>query len=453
MKQAKDLLPLLAEQHHEKVRVGIFDIDGVLRGKLLHISKIKKALETGLGFCNVVFGWDSADVPYDNSQVSGWHTGYPDALATLDPATLRFIPWENRLPFLLGDFSQDTTGVANVCPRNLLRKVIRQATTMGYQPLFAGELEWFNFKETPQSWADKQYRDPQPLSPGMFGYSVLRISQHHDFAEALFDQLHAFQVPIEGLHTETGDGVYETCFIYDHPLEAADRMALGKTAIKEIASQYGQMASFMAKWNASLPGCSGHLHQSLWDDTSSRNLFYESTHPQGMSPILQHYIAGQLYCLPHILPMFAPNINSYKRLVAGSWAAVSASWGVENRTAALRVVPGGPQSTRLETRVPGADANPYLSMAAALASGLYGIRHQLPLHTPPTQGNEYDNPQAIPLPQNLHQATQAMKNAPVAKELFGEPFVDHFIRTREWEWEQFQNQVTDWELRRYFEII
>lgn len=447
------LLQLFSERNTQKIRVGIFDLDGILRGKLLHISKLQKALTSGLGFCNVVFGWDSSDVPYENSRVSGWHTGYPDALAKLDPATLRFIPWEADLPFLLGDFSQDETGVEAVCPRSLLRKVSRQAEAIGYHPVFAGELEWFNFKETPQSWAAKKYRDPQPLTPGMFGYSILRASQQSAFFQALFDQLHAFRIPVEGLHTETGDGVYEASIIYDHILEAADRMALFKTAVKEMAARHEQMASFMAKWHKDLPGCSGHIHQSIWNLDGSQNLFHESGQPKGMSPLLEQYIAGQLHCLPHILPLYAPTVNSYKRLVAGSWAAVSASWGVENRTTALRVIPGGPQSTRLETRVPGADANPYLSMAAALASGLYGIRHKLSLDRPATQGNEYETARNPPLPTNLQAATRAMQDSPIAAELFGAGFVDHFVRSRQWEWQQFLESITDWELKRYFEII
>ncbi|MEO0341111.1 MAG: glutamine synthetase, partial [Bacteroidota bacterium] len=317
--------------------------------------------------------------------------------------------------------------------------------------LFAGELEWFNFEETPRSLADKGHRDPQPITPGMFGYSVLRTSQKSAFFHSLFDDLHRFKIPLEGLHTETGDGVYEACIFYDDVLESADRMALMKTSIKEIAYRHKQMASFMAKWNPDLPGCSGHLHQSLWQ--GDKNVFFDERAERGISSVLESYIAGQLYCLPYILPMYAPIVNSYKRLVAGSWAAVSASWGIENRTAALRVIPGGAHSTRLETRVPGADANPYLSMAAALASGLYGIKNKLRLDTPRTKGNEYDNKERKPLPRSLKEAVDQMKNSPIPKALFGEGFVDHFIRTREWEWSQFLSAVTDWEMKRYFEII
>ena len=450
--QKDEVLQALRDHQDQKVRVGIFDIDGILRGKLIHVSKLKKVAESNFGFCNVVFGWDSNDVPYENSSVSGWHTGYPDAVASLDFQTFRRIPWENQTPFILGDFRNDQNGIAEVCPRTLLTKVRQKALDLGHRPIFSGELEWFNFQETPQSWADKGYRNPQPMTPGMFGYSVLRASQKAHFFQALFDQLKAFGIPFEGLHTETGDGVYEACMLYDDILESADRMALFKTSVKELAYQHGFMASFMAKWNKNLPGCSGHLHQSLWDLERQQNQFFDQDRPHGMSKLMEHYIAGQLHCLPYILPMYAPTVNSYKRLVAGSWAAVSASWGIENRTTALRVIKGGAEANRLETPVPGSDANPYLSMAASLAAGLYGIEHQLELAAP-TQGNEYDNQGNQPLPRNLFEATQAMKSSEIPAQLFGSDFVDHFIRTRAWEWQQFLENISDWEMRRYFEII
>jgi len=186
---------------------------------------------------------------------------------------------------------------------------------------------------------------------------------------ALFDELAAFGVPIEGLHTETGPGVLEAAILYSHPLEAADRAVLFKTGSKEIAHRFGIMPSFMAKWNAELPGCSGHIHQSLWDRGGKKNVFFDAKSATKMSPLFEHYVAGQLACLPELLPMFAPTVNSYKRLVEGAWAPTKANWGLDNRTTALRVIAGSPKSTRLETRVNGSDSNAYLAMAAALASG------------------------------------------------------------------------------------
>jgi glutamine synthetase len=190
----------------------------------------------------------------------------------------------------------------------------------------------------------------------------------------------------------------------------------------------------------------------LWDKSGTQNLFYQADEPHTMSALMQHYLAGQLHCLPYILPMFAPNVNSYKRLVKGSWSSVSASWGLENRTTALRVINHGAKSMRLETRVPGADCNPYLAMSACLAAGLYGIKNRLPLPKV-TRGSAYNNSSDPVLPTSLYEAVDLMKNNTLAAELFGAEFCDHFIRTREWEWRQFSQAVTQWELKRYFEII
>jgi glutamine synthetase len=287
----------------------------------------------------------------------------------------------------------------------------------------------------------------------MFGYSILRSTLRTDYFTALFDQLKKFDVPIEGLHTETGPGVYEVALLYGDILTAADRAVLFKTAVKEIAYKHGVIATFMAKISENLPGCSGHVHQSLWDSKVSKNLFYNEKDKQGMSETMKSYIAGQLHCLPHILPMVAPTINSYKRLVEGAWAPTTVTWAVDNRTVALRALPSGNKATRLETRVVGSDTNPYLAMAACLAAGLYGIKKGLKLKQPATVGNGYRDESNGRFPKNLHDATIAMRDSDVAKELFGEKFVQHFTQTREWEWRQFSRVVTDWETKRYFEII
>lgn len=434
-----------------KIMYAVTDIDGVLRGKLISKDKLLKGLQEKLGFCNVIFGWDAADVVYDNTTLSGWHTGYPDAFATIDVNTFRAIPWNDNTPLFLADFSQ--SDMADACPRTLLKKIKQQCLDKGFSPVFAKEFEWFNFRETPQSLQDKGYYSPQPFTTGMFGYSVLRLSQHQSYYNQLFNQLADFGVPLEGLHTETGDGVSEAAIAYADVLEAGDRAVLFKSGVKEMAHQHGLMACFMAKWNNRFPGCSGHIHQSLWDEEKKTNLFFDEATEYKMSVLLKQYIAGQLYCLPHIMPMYAPTINSYKRYVEGAWSSTSVSWGIENRTTALRVINHTHDSMRLETRVPGADANPYLSLAASLASGLYGITNKLDLTTAATSGNEYQNLEHKKLPKTLKEATDVMKNSPVANELFGEAFVNHFTKTREWEWRQYEGAVTDWELKRYFEII
>lgn len=434
-----------------KVKIAFADIDGILRGKYISTEKFLSVIDTATGFCDVVFGWDAADVAYDNASYTGWHTGYPDCPATVDLATFRKIPWEADLPFFLGDFLTTDGKPSPVCPRQLLKKVLADAEAMNLSPTFSQEFEWFNFAETPQSAAGKGFRNLTPLTPGMFGYSVLRSTLNNPFFTDLFDLLKKFDVPLEGLHTETGPGTYEAAIVYGNILEAADRAVLFKTAVKEIAYKHGVMATFMAKIDEHLPGCGGHVHQSLW--RGDENVFYEDADAMRMSRTMKQYVAGQLYCLPHILPMLAPTLNSYKRLVEGAWAPTTLTWGIDNRTVALRVLSSGKKSCRLETRVIGADVNPYLAMAACLASGLYGIKHKLELKQPATVGNGYRDYSNGVLPNTLEKATAAMKESPVAKELFGEGFVQHFVQTREWEWKQHLKAVTDWEYKRYFEII
>jgi glutamine synthetase len=213
------------------------------------------------------------------------------------------------------------------------------------------------------------------------------------------------------------------------------------------------MATFMAKINENLPGCGGHVHQSLWDMDGGKNLFYNEADSNKLSETARNYIAGQLHCLPYILPMFAPTVNSYKRLVEGAWAPTTLTWGLDNRTTALRVLSGGSKSSRLETRVIGADVNPYLAMAACLAAGLYGISNKMKLDQQPTNGNGYQDFSHGTIPHTLIDATRNMQQSSIGIELFGETFTRHFVQSREWEWKQHLKAVTDWEYKRYFEII
>lgn len=443
--EKEDLLDELRRSGCSKVKVAIVDTDGVLRGKVIHIDKFLSAAKKGFGFCDVVFGWDSNDQLYDTPGYTGWHTGYPDCLARIDLSSFRRIPWEGNIPFFLADLQSDN-GDLEISPRTVLRKTCQQAAEMGYQAISAQEFEWFNFQKYTGD-------EPEPMSSGMFGYSVLRASQHAPFFHDLFDLLAQFDVPLEGLHTETGPGVYEAAILYGDAMEAGDRAALFKTAVKEIGYRHGLTPSFMAKWSADLPGCSGHVHQSLRELGSESNAFYDDSAHLKMSRLMRHYIAGQLHCLPHILPLYAPTVNSYKRFVEGFWAPTTVSWGMDNRTVAFRVLVPNAEAARIETRVTGSDVNPYLAMAASIASGLYGIKNALPLDTPASRENACKDTQNGVFARNLGEATQVMKESALARELFGDAFVDHFVLTREWEWKQYLQAVTDWELNRYFEII
>jgi glutamine synthetase len=448
-----NLLQQLTEQNTEKVKVAITDVDGILRGKMISYEKFVSIVEKGFGFCNVVFGWDAGDIAYDNAAYTGWHSGYPDATAVIDINTFRQIPWENDMPFFLADFRDNKGKDLGVCPRSLLKKITHQSLDAGFTPYFSQEFEWFNVIDNCDELYKNKFSSIQPLTNGMFGYSMLRSAEKNNYFHDLFDGLKKMGVPLEGLHTETGPGVYEAAITYSEVVEAADRAVLFKSGVKQIAKLHGVIATFMAKFNEALPGCSGHVHQSLWDAEKKQNLFYDKKTKSNISALMESYMAGQLYCMPFILPMFAPTINSYKRLVEGAWAPTTLTWGIDNRTTALRALPGSSSSTRLETRVVGSDSNPYLAMAACLASGLYGIKNKMKLKTAATAGNGYTDIKNGVLPKNLWEASQAMKASAVAKELFGDVFVNHFVATREWEWRQYMKVVTDWELKRYLEII
>jgi glutamine synthetase len=285
----------------------------------------------------------------------------------------------------------------------------------------------------------------------MFGYSLARANENRDFFNALLDDLLAFGVPIEGLHTETGPGVYEAAIQFSAALEAADRALLFKAGAKEIGARFGIIPSFMAKWNQHLPGCSGHVHQSLSD--GRKNLFHDAKGRHGMSKLFESYLAGQIAVAMEFAPMFWPTINSYKRLVDGFWAPVKPTWGIDNRTASFRVIPAGPKSTRLETRCPGADINPYLAVAALVAAGMHGVEKNLKLTAPPITGTNVGGENIPRAPRSLAATTEIFKRSQVARDWLGDDFVEHFAATREWEWRQWQDGVTDWELKRYFEII
>ncbi len=445
-----EIKKLFATHQIEKVKVGGFDVDGVLRGKYISLDKFASAASAGLGFCDVIFGWDSSDGLYENAKFTGWHTGYPDAVARIDLASFRIVPWEPNTAFFLLDFFAKDGNPLAVSPRQVLARVTERANSMGYTANAAIEYEYFFFREDPQTVRTKNYRDLTPLSPGMFGYSVLRSSVHSELAHAILDSARTMGIELEGFHTETGPGVYETAIHYSDVLTAADNAALFKTLVKIVAQKRGLIATFMAKWNAKLPGCSGHIHQSLADAKSSRNLFYSQDGEGQMSEVLRQFVAGQLALMREFAVMFLPTVNSYKRTVPGTWAPTNVTWGVDNRTTALRAIPAGSKATRVEHRLPGADSNPYLSLAASLGSGLFGIEKKLSPSAPAV--NAYTT-KAPPLPRTLDKAVALFLTSDVAREYFGAEFVDHYAATRQWEVREFRRAVTDWELERYFEII
>ena len=435
-----------------KVRVGGFDVDGLLRGKYISLDKFWSAVEKGMGFCDVIFGWDIADALYDNATVTGWDSGYPDALARIDLSTMRVLPYEPDTAHFLVDFHTNDGKPHPACPRGLLKRVVARAEAAGFRPILSAEYEFWIFLESSHSLSDKGFVQLQPLTPGMFGYSWVRQSQHAVLVHDILDTMAAYDIDVEGLHTETGPGVWEAAIRYDDAIRAADKAALFKTTLKNICHRHGLSVTFMAKWSEKYPGSGGHIHQSLWNRERTENLFADAKGRYKLSMVGERYVAGQLQAAPDLTVFYSPFINSYRRYVPGLWAPLTASWGVENRTAGLRVITGpGASSARVELRQTAADINPYVAMAASLAAGLWGIESALEL-PPPAAGDASADGSRL-LPTTLSDAVKLTRESDIAPQLLGEPFVDHYLRSREWEVREHRKAVSQWELERYFEAV
>lgn len=440
-----------------RVKLALTDIDGVMRGKYLSLDKFASVAKDGGAFCDCVLGWDSNDKLYDNVRFTGWHTAFPDAHYRLDLASERRLSDEGGIPFFLGEFTDLAgTGRHPLCPRALLQKVLEQAKGMGFGAKIGFEYEFFVFDETPHTIREKGYRNLKPFTPGNFGYSTIRNSVESDIYNGLMDYATSLGCPIEGLHCETGPGVMEAALSADEALRAADNAAIFKTFAKVFFQKRGKLATFMAKWSLDYPGQSGHMHQSLFDLKTGESVMFKPGGREGMSPLMESYVAGMQKFLKPFLCMFAPTVNSYTRLVKGAWAPTTATWGVENRTTALRVIPGSRKSQRVEFRLGAADGNPYLVAAACIASGLLGIEKKLKLGDP-VKGSAYavqDNlPDDLQLPGNLRDSLRNLRASKEAVQVFGKDFVEHFADSREWEVREHEKAITDWQLGRYFEII
>jgi glutamine synthetase len=441
----------------KRVKLALTDIDGVLRGKYISFDKFRSVVQTTGDFCDCMLGWDVNDQLYDNTTFTGWHTAFPDASYRLDLSTERRLGDEGGIPFYLGEFIGNGGDASHpVCPRAMLKRILKRAEGMGYGINSSFEYEFSVFKETPHSIREKNYQNLTPLSPGMFGYSIIRSTSQSGLFNEFMDYFSDLDIELEGLHCETGPGVWEAAIMYDSGINGADKANLFKTFSKAFFQKREMMTTFMAKWSPDYPGQSGHLHHSLFDLKTGESAFFDESGPHCMSKQMQYFLAGlQKYMRPFLV-MSAPVINSYTRLVKGAWAPTSATWDVDNRTTALRAIPGTPKSQRIEFRVGAADGNPYLVSAAVIGAGLKGIEQELPLEEP-VKGNAYDIeddlPEELQFPSNLLDATRLFAESQEARELFGDEFVDHYVSTREWEVREHEKQVTDWQLERYFEII
>ncbi|KAH8662608.1 putative glutamine synthetase [Xylariales sp. PMI_506] len=475
-----ETLPELLKDDN-KVKLAGLDVDGVLRGKIVSKKKFLSIAKAGFGFCSVIFGWDMHDMTYvQELKISNQENGYRDIVAIPDLSSFRRIPWENDVPFfLVSFFDPDTNEPISACPRGLLDVQLQRLKSKGYDAMAGAEFEFFQFKTpsppgggpNPSTAAFLRDNPPSalpPLTEGMFGYSLTRPVHNKDYYYEIYDSCAKFNCDIEGWHTESGPGVFEAALEFGQVSGMADRASLFKYAVKSIGTKYGITPCFMAKPKQGLPGNSGHTHFSVVDAKTGKNLFYRETKDENppwpdvahLSDLGRHFLAGLLDGLPYVMPLLAPNVNSYKRLVENFWAPVTVSWGLEHRAASVRLIApptAKPGATRFEVRVPGADTNPHYVMAAILGLGWRGVEKKLELKLPPLGKGEDVGGSAdkgARLAKSLKEATDVfMSKDSVAREVFGDEFVDHFGGSRRHEIRLWDEAVTDWELRRYIETV
>ncbi len=453
---------LIEDGKVEYVKIGAADIEGVYRGKRVAAKHFLNSFEDGFAQCDVLFGWDIAENVLPNLKVSNWERGFADIVMRPDLSTFAMVPWEENVASCICDLWTEHGEPVTVSPRFVLNNLVERARVMGFEPLAASELEFRFFRENQVSVREKDFGpNLTPLNPGMNCYAISQSSADDHLLGRVARMMRDHGVEIEGYNREHGPGMYEMNIRYSAALGAADKTMLFKTGVKEICHQMGLTASFMAKWNDQEDGSSGHSHLSLWDTDKERNLFWEEDAEGHMSPLMRQFLAGLLNKMPEFMALYAPVINSYKRYVEGTWAPLNTTWGMDNRTCSVRIINNGRRAIRVENRVPGADANFYLVFSAMLASGLYGIENQLELPVR-LDGNAYDaatvtaaieRGQIKALARNLTEATDLLEKSEVAREYLGPDFVEHFVATRRWEVKEYEKAVTNWDRRRYLELI
>jgi glutamine synthetase len=444
----------LTENNITTVRIGGTDIDGLLRGKRIPVNYFLESVwKKGSNISDILFGWDVADELLDNLTFTGWHTGYPDVTLLPDLSTLRLAPWDPGAATVLCDIVRLDGSAVDLSPRTILRDVVTRANAAGYQPITAYEFEFFLLKDSPEQLAARGWRDAEPITSGNRTYSIYRGTSTEFLLGEIRESLRQCGIFIEASNSEHGPGQFEVNIHYSDALASADQAVILKHAVKEIAAKHGHTATFMAKVRPEWAGSSGHLHQSLCNLDGSP-AFANPDDPSSLSTVGLQYVAGLLDLAPAFTALYCPTVNSYKRTEGGSWAGSSATWGGDNRTVAVRGIPSEGPAARVENRIPGADANPYLVIAANVAAGMHGVVNGM---TPPApmSGNAYEAPagSVVDLPRTLHEAVAVLAGSETARKLLGDAFVDHYLLTRDWELRQFNKAVTDWETARYMEMI
>ncbi len=445
-----DLKTRLPKEGIKYIQIEVPDMDGGLRGKFVTLDK--GLSPAGSAFCTILFGLTMADDVFE-SEHSSFDNGFPDMFAIPDPDTLITLPGTDATASIICDACYPQGGYYPLAPRSILRKVIDDAAGLGYETRFGVEYEAFVFESNDALKNEARHSELTPLSPSWNAYSLLRMVETRELAHVFMDRMHDAGMSVEAVHTELGFGMLEFALGHAPPLEAADKAARAKLMFRQLCRERGLTATFMAKWREGESGSGGHVHQSLWRD--GKPAFAGNTH--GLSDPARSYVAGLVDSLVDFAPVFYPNVNSYRRMDAGSWSPENASWGTDNRTAAVRIITQpSKKAVRAEHRAPGADTNPYLVIAAMLAGGTRGLVQGLELGEP-AAANASTEDRFKPLPRNLPDAIAGFAASETTKAAFGEDAVAHYALSRQQEWDtwvqQLANNTTPWELSRYFDTV
>ena len=429
------------------------DLQGRFMGKriLPHFFLEEVMGEEGLHACLYLLAIDMEMEPLPGYKYASWETGYGDFKMVPDMSTLRIVPWLDKTAMVICDVhDEETNEPVEVAPRQILKRQIERATQAGYQVKGGTELEFYLFKESYEEAALKRYQDLQPSSTYIMDYHMLQTTKDEWIIRQIRNGMIGAGLPVEFSKGEFGKGQQEINITYSDVLSNADNHAIYKHGVKEIAALNGAAITFMAKWTMAEAGSSCHVHSSVWNADGTESLMWDANAPHHMSETFGHYLGGLMSCTRELTWMFAPFVNSYKRYQLGSWAPTAILWSHDNRTVGYRVV-GEHKGFRVESRLPGADANPYLAYAATIAGGLHGIQNRV--ECPPIfEGNGYEAKDAPRVPTALHEAIDEFEKSEVAREAFGDFVFEHLLNTARQEQIIFDNQVvTDWELARYFE--
>ncbi|WP_027134002.1 glutamine synthetase family protein [Geminicoccus roseus] len=444
-----ELEKLIASGEIDTVVVAFTDMQGRLIGKRSTGRFFLDSVVKEWHACDYLLAVDMEMEPVPGFKAASWDKGYGDFVIKPDLGTLRRIPWLEGTALCLGDVVDHHGEDLPHSPRAILKKQLARLAKRGMTAKMASELEFYVFDDDYRTARDKRYHDVRTAGWYIEDYHVFETTKREKLLRAIRNGIDNAGIPVQESKGEWGPGQEELNLVYAEALEMADRHVIFKNGAKEIAWQHGQSLTFMAKWKQDLAGSSCHIHASLWDKEADKPLFADKGGKNGFSRLFQNYLAGYLAAGGDATLLFAPNINSYKRFVAGSFAPTNLVWSQDNRTAGFRVLGGG-AALRAECRVPGADVNPYLAYAGLLAAGLHGIENELELPEA-FSGDAYGSAEIPAVPRTLHAACDRFDRSEVMRAALGDEVVDHYVHAARWEQAEHDRAVTDWELIRYFE--